>query len=82
MREELTCREPSCGAKIIFALSPKGKPLPIDAIPTPDGSYVVAGLDSRNKLLLRVAEPGDVLQRYTSHYKTCTAPNRFTKKGK
>jgi hypothetical protein len=76
------CRE--CEADIFFAKTPNDKSVPLDIVPAEDGAYVlVAG------------EPGEPIElekfdadrhagraRYTSHFKTCSNPSRFSKRKK
>lgn len=67
-----TCR--SCHAKIVWAVTPGGKRMPVDAAPVDDGNVL---LDRRQDPPLATVigggpqlwdEPGE---RHTSHFATC-----------
>lgn len=79
------CREAACQKIIAFAISPNLKELPVDVVPTEDGDYVVDGeIEFEGKPRVQLAKAKahpDVTQRYTSHYKTCENPHRFSKNG-
>jgi len=80
------CDDPACKKVIAFAISPNLKALPVDVVPTADGEYVVAGdieVEGKTRVQLAKAKAHpDVTQRYTSHYKTCANPARFSKNGR
>lgn len=62
----------SCGAKIIWAVTPKGARIPVDAIPTEDGNLVLE--EHRGQLVACVVgqEPGLFASpRHKSHFATC-----------
>ena len=74
----------SCKALIRFVTGPNGRSVPIDLEPVADGEYYLSGtpIDS---FLVRVADvaenEGNAGQpRYTSHFKTCDDPQRFSHK--
>jgi hypothetical protein len=73
------CREETCRAKIVFAVTPAGKRVPIDVEPNPEGRYYLVAWEPPQYWLgpAAEAEPDDL--RYTSHFETCSAPGRFTR---
>ncbi len=79
------CHEPACGKIIAFAISPNLKALPVDVVPTEDGEYVVTGdveFEGKTRVQLALAKKHPaVAQCYTSHFKTCAAPGRFSRNG-
>jgi hypothetical protein len=70
-----TCR--SCGAGIVWAVTAKGKRMPVDAEPHPDGNVTtVPNGAGRGTLLALVHPPGQQPldadePRYRSHFATC-----------
>lgn len=57
----------ACGAEIVFLRSPR------------------AGIDSRVPTDASTVNPGDEVfepGRHVSHFRTCTDPNRFSKRGR
>ncbi len=64
---EPKCR--SCGAQILWLKTAKGKAIPVDIKPTPDGNMVI---DDGIARVLKKGEPvaGGKL-RWTSHFATC-----------
>lgn len=79
----MTARCRSCGAPIVWATTTRGRLMPVDVDPTPDGTLLLTGPPAA----LRVdaaAEPtlfdGETdPPRYTSHYATCPHANRWRK---
>jgi len=63
----------SCPAPIIWARTPAGKRMPVDAEPTPDGNVtLVPPLESYDSPLAVVSSERDPSStRYTSHFATC-----------
>lgn len=57
----------SCGAKVIWAKTAKGKSMPLDATPTADGNLVLVNG------VARIPEIGDdqPFLAYKSHFATC-----------
>lgn len=73
------CR--ACGAEIFFAITPTGVSMPLDEKPM--GGFLLVDEEGR-----RIDEPHvhsadlHITHRrfYTSHYATCTDPDRFRRK--
>jgi hypothetical protein len=75
----IVCR--SCRARIFFALTEKGRRMPIDAKPTKDGNVQVIERSGQTPVarvlgkhpleLMREMHPNRPL--YTSHFATCTS---------
>jgi hypothetical protein len=61
----------------------KGKNMPIDDEPDPSGRFVIESGDE-DPVKVRYLADGEEYtgERFTSHFKTCTNPGRFSKKGK
>lgn len=68
-----TCR--SCGAPIIWAHTPNGKSMPLDAEPDPTGNIVLDDGTAR-------VEPNQTLTgtRHTSHFATCPHAETWRKR--
>lgn len=73
------CR--SCEAPIVWALTPGGKRIPLDADPVPDGNAVIierrAGVPVIELIDLADVDAGAV--RYRSHFATCPQANEWRK---
>lgn len=71
------CR--SCGAEIIWALTEKGKRMPVDPEPVPHGNLF---LRKRENGAYDVRPAGDLLlsERYVSHFSSCPAAATHRKK--
>lgn len=80
-RQVSTCK--SCGAPMRWVVTQKKKRMPIDDNPHAEGRFVIDDEHSTtpNVRFLKQGEEyeGD---RFTSHFETCDAPERFSKKGK
>lgn len=68
-----TCR--SCEAPIFWARTAKGKAMPVNTKPDPNGKLVVRNEECR---WAKPTDPAGL--RYTSHYATCTYPDRHRKR--
>lgn len=68
-----TCR--SCGASIFWALTFKGKRMPIDSEMVPDGNIVVED----GVAYVQTADTAQLLA-YKSHYATCPQADEWRKK--
>jgi len=67
---ETACR--SCGRQIIWAATPKGRAIPLDPNPAPDGNLELIEVDGTR--YARSALSGSNLfdePRYVTHYATC-----------
>lgn len=74
-----TCRK--CPAEIIFAKTPAGAWMPVDAEPNPDGNLAECGRNDDGVLLVA---PVDLFtpagaRRRMPHWATCTSPEEFRK---
>jgi hypothetical protein len=61
------CR--SCGAEIVWAETPKGRRMPVDAHPYPNGNLRLDNMEGRIVATVRKPEPGQ--RRYRPHFATC-----------
>lgn len=73
-RRIVQCR--SCGADMVWVVTRKGKKMPLDPKPDPDGGFVYDGDtdDGTPKVRFIPEGPGRALHegdRYTSHFSTC-----------
>ena len=65
------CR--SCGAPVFWAVTENERRMPVDALPTTDGTLaVVFGYPNRS----RAAGPDYQGERFTSHFATCPDADR------
>lgn len=63
-----TCR--SCGAPIIFAVTAKGRRMPLDLVRVPEGNIEV-DIGDAGSLLASVVPSGSAPTLYKSHFATC-----------
>ncbi len=65
----------SCGASIVWAVTEKGKPIPIDAEPVAEGNVYLRGADDpRNPPVASMAftkQPASAAGPYVTHFVTC-----------
>lgn len=71
-----TCR--SCGARMIFGLTDKGRRMPLDAEPVPDGPWTV----DANGNLERASADTPPEERRQSHFVSCPQGRAWSNKGK
>jgi len=83
-----TCSEPTCAADIDFARKLGGSslmPFDRDKVDDPEGEYIVFRISGTAELLYRRRQPDERLRPgehlAVSHYRTCTNPGAFTKRG-
>lgn len=71
------CR--SCGRPIIWTITSKGKRMPVDAEPSPDGNVALdEGPDGAVRASVTGPAPGLIPEpRYTSHFATCPEAARW-----
>lgn len=69
----------SCGAHIIWALTEKGKRMPVDAVPTRNGNIVLEDDGRSVKAVVRDAMLPGVQALYISHFATCPNAARHRK---
>jgi hypothetical protein len=76
MPQTVPCK--ACGAPMIWVRTAKGKMMPLDAEPTPDGTWGI-GEDG----VAYHQEPSDLFAGMLrkSHYATCPAASLFRRKG-
>ena len=77
------CR--SCRAEIVWARTPRGKNMPIDATPVPDGEWMlVEGEDEKPQAkpfnsTHAAADGMGQMARYQSHFKSCPNADKHSK---
>lgn len=74
------CKSDNCRAKIRWARTVDGKPMPVDFAPDPGGNLVrvmVARGDWRIRVLAAGETVPDGTPRWTSHYATCPDADKF-----
>lgn len=79
------CREPDCRARIVWAVTTNGRPMPVDADPVDGGNIVlVSGNDAPEARVLGPleVEARDPAQRrlHVSHFATCPGADRRRKR--
>lgn len=63
---------PGCTAPIFWAMSAKGKKMPMDSVPAANGSFQLKDRSGENPLAIYVREEDREGKRlYTCHYGTC-----------
>jgi hypothetical protein len=75
----------SCGAKIFFALTGKGKRMPLDHLPVPDGNLVLEAsrspaTDEPSVRAYNAEVDGDTTRRFVSHFSSCPAASKWRAK--
>lgn len=75
----MECR--SCGAPVTWTLTVKGKRIPLNPEPVPDGNIVPVIIDGeRRARVVTEANPApDGVQRFKSHYATCPQADEWRK---
>jgi hypothetical protein len=69
------CR--ACGAPMVWVRTAKGKAMPLDAEPTPDGAFVFDG-DPEDRRVTCIGEKAVYSgERFTSHFATCPDAKSF-----
>lgn len=76
-----TCSAPECGAAIIWTVTEgKGKRMPVNAQPAPDGNLVI----SESPHGAPISKVADLLDpdgpRYLSHFVSCPAAGEFRRR--
>lgn len=69
------CR--TCKAEIVWAVTPKGKNMPVDSTPVPDGGWMLREGDDDKPHA--VAADGSDMARYQSHFKSCPNASQHSK---
>jgi hypothetical protein len=74
------CR--SCGARIVWTVTERGRRMPIDPVPNPAGNIILreraAGLEP--VAVYTSAPPAEGEKRFTSHFATCPQAKKWRKK--
>jgi len=73
----MKCR--SCGAPILWAETPKGKRIPIDPTPVPDGNIFLVTREGGRPPLAMPAITGNP-DRWKSHFATCPNADKHRKR--
>ena len=70
--------EKGCGASFAWAITTKGRRMPVDPTPVPKGNLAL-GTDHLGVLQVFIVGPGDEVKgdRYVSHFATCPNASRF-----
>lgn len=80
----MVCRDPKCRAEIRMAQTEKGRRMPVDAEPNPDGNLVWVKTDQGWRMRVlgdrSPADPGE--RRFMAHWKTCQSPDAFRRREK
>ena len=77
-RRVSACKE--CGAAMRWVKTQKGKNMPIDDEPDSAGRFVIEDPDVDPPRVRYLGESEEYTgERFTSHFKTCTNPRRFSK---
>lgn len=73
----------SCGAWVLWAFTPRGKRIPVDARPDPAGKVVLARSDRGVEALFPSAAElaGEIGPRHTAHFATCPNAQHHRKRG-
>lgn len=79
------CRDQTCGAPIIWAITVNGKRMPVDAEPAPDGTILIQAPlnDTARSPRATVVDPatppldGWDGELHHSHFETCPASDQF-----
>lgn len=75
------CR--GCGAEMRWALTDKGKGIPLDPEPVADGNLVLDSEAADGRPVVRYVRKGEdtgILPRYVAHFATCPEAKEFRKK--
>lgn len=75
------CR--GCGNEIRWALTDKGKGIPLDPEPVDDGNLVLDGEHGDGRPVVRYVRKGEdtgILPRYKTHFATCENADEFRKR--
>lgn len=76
---DTACR--SCGAPVVWRLTPSGKRMPVDPVPTGDGTVVIDGAKAIALSADALADLDAWEPRYTSHFATCPQADAWRKDG-
>ena len=70
----------SCGARILWAVTPAGKKIPLDAEPHPDGNIAISHAREWAPILASVVKPGSQDGLRKTHFATCPNSVQHRKK--
>ena len=70
------CR--SCGAEVVWVVTEKGKKMPLDRDPSPDGRFAKVRVDENGDRLVRFVRDEERIgeKLYQSHFETCPNADR------
>lgn len=83
MYNTATCGSSECSAQIIWAVTPRGKNMPVDAEPSAVGNVLLTGDEGASAPVATVVNPdnpplgGWPGSLHQSHFATCPAANSF-----
>lgn len=75
------CKSQECGAEIFWTMTRNGKSMPVDVLPTNEGTFVLRHRKSEDKLYADKYDPAEHhgRLRYVCHWATCIAAESFRK---
>lgn len=83
MQPDAKCR--SCQAPVRWVITAKGKRMPMDPTPVPDGNlwidHIEGGMPVVNAVLTPDQVPPNVVFRYVSHFVTCPDSKQWRVRG-
>ena len=71
------CKEATCGREIVWGIDENGKRVPLDPVPP---VYELLRFDPVEQAYAVERDGGIRPKHYVSHFATCTAPGRFSRK--
>lgn len=72
------CTGRTCKAQIFFAITQKGKKIPLDVAPNPEGSFVVEENHPDTPLAIwHTKAPREGMERFMQHHATCPDVESF-----
>lgn len=78
----VACR--SCGAPMFWTRTTNNKPMPVDARPSPNGSFFLEAVVDEPEPIAKFVHPGDRSnydELHDSHFATCPTAAKHRKKG-
>ena len=70
----------SCGAEIYWLRTERGKWVPLDAVPVPDGNVIVGDDGTARYVARHAAELPPDVPRYVSHFSSCPQAQEWRKR--
>lgn len=74
----VACRSKRCASEIVWAITERGRKMPVDVAPSPEGTvelFVDRGGDLQCRVRRQSVLPGTELR--TSHFATCAEADRY-----